>query len=63
VEINASRRAVVWLSSAGITNARNHSYAEDALRSAAYTYVLDALCSLATLFYYVMLLMNGSRRD
>lgn len=63
VEINASRRALVWLSSAGITNARNHSQAEDALRSAAYTYVLDALCSLATLFYYVMLLMNGSRRD
>ena len=49
VEINASKRALVWLSSSGITNARNHTQAEDALRSAAYTYVVAALGSLATL--------------
>ena len=37
VEINASKRALVWLSASGITNAFNHDKAEDALRSAAYT--------------------------
>jgi hypothetical protein len=63
VEINASRRALVWLSRAGITNASNHSQAEDALRSAAYTYVVAALSSLATLVYYVLILMNSRSRD
>ena len=58
VEINASKRALVWLSSAGITNSRNHAQAEDALRSAAYTYVVAALSSLATLIYYVMLILG-----
>ncbi len=62
VEINASRRALVWLSASGITNAYNHSKAEDALRSAAYTYVVAALGSLATLFYYIMI-YTGGRRD
>ena len=58
VEINASKRALVWLSASGITNARNHAQAEDALRSAAYTYVVAALGSLATLIYYVMIFMG-----
>nr|WP_320057991.1 zinc metallopeptidase [uncultured Bacteroides sp.] len=61
VEIDASKRALVWLSSAGITNSYNHSQAEDALRSAAYTYVVAALGSLATLVYYIMIFMG--RRD
>ena len=61
VEVDASRRALAWLSSAGITNARNHQYATSALRSAAYTYVVAALSSLATLLYYVMIYLN--RRD
>lgn len=61
VEINASKRALVWLSSSGITNARNHAQAEDALRSAAYTYVVAALGSLATLIYYIMIFLG--RRD
>ena len=47
VEIDASKRALVWLSSAGITNSYNHAQAEDALKSAAYTYVVAALGSLA----------------
>ena len=46
VEINASKRALVWLSNSGITNSYNHAQAEDALRSAAYTYVVAALGSL-----------------
>lgn len=61
VEINASKRALVWLSSAGITNSYNHKQAEDALRSAAYTYVVAALGSLATLVYYIFIFMG--RRD
>lgn len=61
VEIDASRRAVNWLASAGITDARNHGAAVSALRSAAYTYVVAALGSLATLVYYVMIFME--RRD
>lgn len=39
VEINASSRALAWLSNAGITNAFNHNEAKDALKWAAYTYV------------------------
>lgn len=61
VEINASKRALVWLNSSGITNSFNHSQAEDALRSAAYTYVVAALGSLATLVYYILIFMG--RRD
>ncbi len=62
VEINASQRALVWLSRAGITNVYTHDKAEDALRAAAYTYVVAALGSLATLLYYIMIFMGG-RRD
>lgn len=61
VEINASKRALVWLNRSGITNAYNHAQAEDALRSAAYTYVVAALGSLATLIYYIMIFLG--RRD
>ena len=61
VEINASQRALAWLSDAGITSTMNHDKAKDALKWAAYTYVVAALGSLATLLYYVMLFMGGSR--
>ena len=62
VEKNATNRALRWLSSAGITDASNHAQAEDALRWAGYTYVVAALSSLATLLYYIMIAMSGSRR-
>lgn len=62
VEIDASRRALQWLNRSGITYGPTHSHAQDALRSAAYTYVVAALGSLATLIYYVMIFL-GSRRD
>lgn len=62
VEIDASRRALQWLNRSGITYGVTHSHAQDALRSAAYTYVVAALGSLATLIYYVMIFL-GSRRD
>ena len=61
VEIDASKRALVWLNNSGITNSYNHAQAEDALRSAAYTYVVAALGSLATLIYYIMIFLG--RRD
>ena len=55
VEINASRRALAWLNESGITNYETYPMAKDALRSAAYTYIVAALSSLATLFYYITL--------
>ena len=61
VEIDASRRALAWLSNAGITSYNNHDKAKDALKWAAYTYVVAALGSLATLLYYIMI-FTGSRR-
>jgi hypothetical protein len=61
VEIDASRRALAWLSNAGITSYQNHDKAQDALKWAAYTYVVAALSSLATLMYYIMIFL-GSRR-
>lgn len=62
VEINASKRALNWLQNAGITDYSNHEYACSALKSAAYTYVVGALSSLATLVYYIMIFSSGSRR-
>lgn len=61
VEIDASRRATNWLSHAGIVSASSYPMAVDALRAAAYTYVIAALSSLATLIYYLSIFMN--RRD
>lgn len=62
VEVNASARALKWLSSAGITDSSNHRQAADALKWAGYTYVVAALSSLATLLYYVSIAMSGNRR-
>lgn len=58
VEINASSRAVNWLESAGIINYETKPMAIDALKWAAYTYVIAALSSLATLFYYISVARN-----
>ena len=61
VEINASSRAISWLNSTGITDSRTQPMAIDALKWAAYTYVVAALGSLATLVYYIMIAIG--RRD
>ena len=53
VEINASARAIAWLEDAGITDYHTQPMAVDALKWAAYTYVVAALGSLATLLYYI----------
>ena len=55
VEINASSRAVTWLENAGIVTYETKPMAVDALKWAAYTYVIAALGSLATLLYYISL--------
>ncbi len=60
VEINASQRAVAWLERAGIVDAATRPMAVDALKWAAYTYIIGALGSLATLFYYISI--ANSRR-
>ena len=59
VEINASSRAIGWLTQTGITDSQTRPMAIDALKWAAYTYVIAALGSLATLLYYIGL----ARRD
>lgn len=53
VEINASARAVAWLQQAGITDSTTRPQAVDALKWAAYTYVIAAIGSVATLLYYI----------
>lgn len=63
VEINASQRALAWLDNHQITSVESHPKAQLALRLAAYTYVIAALSSLATLFYYVMIYLSGSNDD
>ena len=60
VEINASARAVKWLESAGIVSYETKPMAVDALKWAAYTYVIAAIGSLATLLYYFSI---ASRRN
>lgn len=59
VEVNASVRAVSWLNRAGVTDAQTKPMAIDALKWAAYTYVIAAVGSIATLLYYIGL----ARRD
>lgn len=63
VEFDASRRALAWIDNKGITRGIEHDKAKDALKWAALTYVIAALSSLATLMYYIMIYLGGSRRD
>jgi|TARA_B110000240_G_scaffold38320_1_gene42479 Zn-dependent membrane protease YugP len=58
VEFDASKRALIWLKSANITNSAETKYAEDALNWAAKTYVVAALASAAYLLYYVSMLRD-----
>lgn len=58
VEVNASQRAVNWLEESGVADRETKEMASDALHSAAYTYVVAALGSLAYLLYLIL----GSRR-
>lgn len=61
VEIDASHRAIKWLEGSGIASGEQLNQAKDALRAAAYTYVVAAVGSLATLLYYAAMFL-GRRR-
>lgn len=62
VEVDASRRAIKWLEGSGIVSGEQLDNAKDALHAAAYTYVVAAIGSLATLLYYIAMIFGGSRR-
>ena len=61
VEYDASNRALAWIDTHGIVTRSEHEMAADALKWAARTYLVAAIGSLATLLYYVSILMG--RRD
>lgn len=60
VEYNASQRAMEWLESSRTLQGAQLSYAREALRWAARTYLVAALSAIATVLYYVSLI---SRRN
>lgn len=62
VEIDASKRALAWLDHSGLTSGVTQKKAESALKAAAYTYVIAAVSSLATLLYYIAIFMGGRNR-
>jgi len=60
VELDASKRALVWLNSSRIARGEENAHAKNALGWAASTYIVAALASVTTLLYYVMR-YTGSR--
>lgn len=60
VEIDASRRAIAWMEEKDIVDPSNQEAARGALHAAAYTYVIAALSSLASLIYYLSI-FSGRR--
>lgn len=55
VEVNASARAVDWLTTNNVADYETRPLAIDALKWAAYTYFIAAIGSIATLIYYITL--------
>jgi hypothetical protein len=62
VEYDASNRALAWLQNKNMLTQNEQAGAKDALKWAARTYVVAALGSIATLFYYISIYLGG-RRD
>lgn len=58
VEIDASNRAITWLTRSGYVAYGTLPMAKDALRWAAYTYFIAVISSLATLLYYIMIYLG-----
>lgn len=58
VEYDATNRAKDWLRTTNITNSSEQAGVADALGAAANTYLVAALASLATLFYYISIFLN-----
>jgi len=63
VEFDASKRALAWLRTTGVTTATEFPKAQDALKWAATTYVVAALASLVTLVQYILIYLGGRSRD
>ncbi|MCZ2458599.1 MAG: zinc metallopeptidase [Chitinophagales bacterium] len=63
VEIDASRRALAWLTRTNVTNPQEYPKAKDALKWAATTYVVAALATIATLVQYILIYANGRNRS
>jgi uncharacterized protein len=63
VEYDASKRAMAWMTQRGVVTRQEESMAKDALNTAALTYVVSALGSVATLMYYVMQYMGMKSDD
>ena len=61
VEVDASRRGLAWLNSAGIVYGEEHDHAKDALTWAAYTYFAAALGAIASLIYLILRYTANSR--
>lgn len=62
VEYNASDRALAWLQSSGTLQGSEVEGARESLRWAARTYVVAAISAIATLLYYVLMILSA-RRD
>lgn len=58
VEFDASKRALAWINDNGIVTTDEYDGAKDALKWAAMTYVVAALAAVATLVYWIIILMN-----
>ncbi|MFQ6015101.1 MAG: zinc metallopeptidase [Anaerolineae bacterium] len=63
VEFNASKRAMQMLRSSGLVSGNEYGRAKSVLDAAALTYVAALAQALATLLYYVFILMARSRED
>lgn len=60
VELNASRRAVLQLSEAGIISSQEAPAVKRVLSAAALTYIAATLSAIANLLYYVMIFMGNN---
>jgi len=58
VEYDASNRALAWLKDKNMLTQQEQGGAEDSLKWAARTYVVAAISSLVTLFYYLNIYSN-----
>lgn len=58
VEYDASRRALRWMNTTGLTSRQEQDQAADALKWAARTYLVAAVSSVASLLYYILIFLN-----
>jgi Zn-dependent membrane protease YugP len=63
VEFDASKRALSWLQTSGVSGSQELGQAKDALHWAAMTYVVSAVASLVTLVQYVLIYLGNRDRN